>query len=68
MNPRIEKKLSKRLVNLHPALYRKAWIDHDHSEYAYEENSNVSIASVLAAALTIGAKDAMPIRYGQTGR
>lgn len=41
MNPRIEKKLSKRLVNLYPRLYGRAWIDDDHSELAYDENSNV---------------------------
>lgn len=41
MNPRIEKKLSKRLVQIYPSLYRSAWIDDDHSELAYEQNSNV---------------------------
>ena len=41
MNPRIEKKLSKRLVQLYPSLYGRAWIDSDHSELAYDENSNV---------------------------
>ena len=41
MNARIEKKLSKRLVQLHPSLYGRAWIDDDHSELAYDENSNV---------------------------
>lgn len=41
MNPRIEKKLSKRLVQLFPSLYGRAWIDDDHSELAYDENSNV---------------------------
>lgn len=41
MNPRIEKKLSKRLVRLYPSLYGRAWIDSDHSELAYDENSNV---------------------------
>lgn len=41
MNPRIEKKLSKRLAQLHPSLYGSAWVDHDHSEYAYEESSSV---------------------------
>jgi hypothetical protein len=41
MKARIEKKLSKRLVQIHPSLYGRAWRDDDHSELAYEENSNV---------------------------
>lgn len=41
MNPRIEKKLSKRLMEIYPSLYGNAWIDVDHSELAYDENSNV---------------------------
>lgn len=41
MNSRIEKKLSKRLVKLFPSVYGLAWIDSDHSELAYDENSNV---------------------------
>jgi hypothetical protein len=41
MKARIEKKLSKRLVRLHPSLYRSAWIDDDHSELAYEQKSSV---------------------------
>jgi len=39
MKARIEKKLSKRLVQLHPALYRKAWRDDEHSELAYEQRT-----------------------------
>ena len=42
MNPRIEKKLSKRLVLIHPALYRGAWIDEDISESSYEQGVRVS--------------------------
>lgn len=43
MKARIEKKLSKRLVQLHPALYRRAWIDKDEpSELAYEQRTRVS--------------------------
>ncbi|WP_285409263.1 hypothetical protein [Pseudomonas sp. FR229a] len=41
MKARIEKKLSKRLVELHPSLYRKAWRDDEHSELAYEQRSSV---------------------------
>lgn len=41
MKARIEKKLSKRLVQLYPSLYGSAWIDDDHSELAYEQNSRV---------------------------
>ncbi|MGA5718170.1 hypothetical protein ACPCWF_05995 [Pseudomonas atacamensis] len=41
MKARIEKKLSKRLVQLHPALYRKAWRDDEHSELAYEQRTRV---------------------------
>ena len=40
MKARIEKKLSKRLVQSHPALYRKAWRDDEHSELAYDQKSN----------------------------
>lgn len=44
MKARIEKKLSKRLVRLHPSLYyRNSWIDKDEpSELAYEQNTRVS--------------------------
>jgi len=42
MKARIEKKLSKRLVLIHPALYRDAWIDEDISERAYEQGVRVS--------------------------
>lgn len=41
MKARIEKKLSKRLVQLHPALYRKAWRDDEPSELAYEQRTGV---------------------------
>jgi len=41
MKARIEKKLSKRLVQLHPALYGKAWRDDEKSELAYDQNSSV---------------------------
>lgn len=41
MNPRIEKKLSKRLVRLYPKMYGSAWIDDYHSELSSDENSNV---------------------------
>jgi hypothetical protein len=41
MKARIEKKLSKRLVQLHPAMYRKAWRDDEQSELAYEQGSSV---------------------------
>lgn len=41
MKARIEKKLSKRLVQLFPSSYGSAWIDDDHSELAYEQNSSV---------------------------
>lgn len=43
MKARIEKKLSKRLVQLHPGLYRRAWIDKDEpSELAYRQRTRVS--------------------------
>ena len=43
MKARIEKKLSNRLVQLHPALYRRAWIDKgEPSELAYEQRTRVS--------------------------
>lgn len=42
MKARIEKKLSKRLVLLHPSLYGRAWIDYDNSELAYEQRTQVS--------------------------
>lgn len=44
MKARIEKKLSKRLVHLHPSLYyRNSWVDKDEpSELAYEQNTRVS--------------------------
>jgi hypothetical protein len=43
MKARIEKKLSNRLVQLHPSLYRRAWIDKDEpSELAYEQRTRVS--------------------------
>ncbi|WP_064116732.1 hypothetical protein [Pseudomonas fluorescens] len=41
MKARIEKKLSKRLVQLHPAMYRTAWRDDEQSELAYEQGSKV---------------------------
>lgn len=41
MKARIEKKLSKRLFQLYPSLYGRAWIDDDHSELAYEQKSCV---------------------------
>lgn len=41
MKARIEKKLSKRLVQLHPTLYRKAWRDEEPSELAYDQGSNL---------------------------
>lgn len=45
MKARIEKKLSKRLVQLHPAVYRRAWIDKgEPSELAYSQRSRVSHA------------------------
>jgi len=42
MKARIEKKLSKRLVQLHPTLYRRARVDDDRSELAYEQRTSVS--------------------------
>lgn len=41
MKARIEKKLSQRLVQLHPALYGKAWRDDELSELAYDQRSSV---------------------------
>lgn len=41
MKARIEKKLSKRLVKLYLSHYGRAWIDDEHSELAYEQNSSV---------------------------
>lgn len=41
MKARVEKKLSKRLVALHPALYRKAWRDDEISERAYEQRTRI---------------------------
>lgn len=43
MKARIEKKLSKRLFQLHPGHYRRAWIDKDEpSELAYKQRTRVS--------------------------
>lgn len=42
MKARVEKKLSKRLVAVHPALYGEAWIDKEPSELAYEQNSRIN--------------------------
>ncbi|WP_223430028.1 hypothetical protein [Pseudomonas sp. GL-B-26] len=43
MKARIEKKLSKRLFQLHPGLYRRSWIDKDEpSELAYRQRTRVS--------------------------
>ena len=43
MKARIEKKLSKRLVEIAPSLFRGAWIDKDEpSVFAYEQGSRVS--------------------------
>jgi hypothetical protein len=42
MKARIEKKLSKRIAALHPKLYRKAWVDGERSEAAYEQRTSVS--------------------------
>jgi hypothetical protein len=43
MKARIEKKLSKRLVLLHPSQYRKAWLDKDEpSLLAFEQGTRVS--------------------------
>ncbi|CAI8736837.1 DUF995 domain-containing protein [Pseudomonas sp. IT-P44] len=41
MKARIEKKLSQRLVQLHPALYGKAWRDDELSELACDQRSSV---------------------------
>lgn len=41
MKARIEKKLSKRLVELFPALFRKAWRDEEPSELAYKQRTSV---------------------------
>ncbi|HBO4616644.1 TPA: hypothetical protein NIE10_001813 [Pseudomonas aeruginosa] len=41
MKARIEKKLSKRLVELYPALYCSAWRDEEPSALAYEQGSRV---------------------------
>ena len=41
MKARIEKKLSKRLVELYPALYCSAWRDEEPSELAHEQGSRV---------------------------
>jgi hypothetical protein len=41
MKARIEKKLSKRIVELYPAVYRKAWRDDERSELAYEQRTSV---------------------------
>ncbi len=42
MKARIEKKLSKRLVTLHPTVYRRAWVDRERSDLAYQQRSGVS--------------------------
>ena len=42
MKARIEKKLSKRLVELFPSLYGRAWVDYDRSELAYEQKTRIS--------------------------
>ena len=42
MKARIEKKLSKRLVQLFPSIYRSAWVDDDRLELAYEQKTSVS--------------------------
>jgi hypothetical protein len=41
MKARIEKKLSKRLVQIYPSSYGCAWIDDEQSELAYEQKSQV---------------------------
>lgn len=41
MKARIEKKLSKRLVELLPSVYRKAWRDQEPTELAYDQGSSV---------------------------
>ena len=42
MNPRIEKKLSKKLALLCPSLFGEAWVSDEPSELAYEKNSSIS--------------------------
>ena len=41
MKARIEKKLSKRLVQLNPSVYGRAWVDDERSELAYEQRTQV---------------------------
>lgn len=41
MKARIEKKLSKRLAELYPSLFGKAWRDDELSELAYEQRTSV---------------------------
>nr|WP_176441330.1 hypothetical protein [Pseudomonas aeruginosa]MCV4168539.1 hypothetical protein [Pseudomonas aeruginosa]HCK4895377.1 hypothetical protein [Pseudomonas aeruginosa]HCL4222383.1 hypothetical protein [Pseudomonas aeruginosa] len=45
MKARIEKKLSKRLVELYPASYSAAWRDEEPSELAYEQGTRVRHAT-----------------------
>ncbi|MNH04501.1 hypothetical protein D3C81_515380 [compost metagenome] len=42
MKARIEKKLSKKVTRLHPTIYRRAWVDREWSELAYEQRTCVS--------------------------
>lgn len=43
MKARIEKKLSKRLVEIAPSIFRSAWVDkYEPSELAYEQRTRVS--------------------------
>lgn len=42
MKARIEKKLSKRLVEIAPTIFKDVWIDKDFSDLAYEQCTRVS--------------------------
>lgn len=42
MKARIEKKLSKRLVQIAPKLFRDSWVDDERSDLAWKQGSSVS--------------------------
>jgi len=42
MKARIEKKLSKRLIKIAPAIFQGVWLDRECSELAYAQRTSVS--------------------------
>lgn len=68
MKARIEKKLSKRLIQLYPSVYRCAWVDDDFSELAYEQQSRVSHCLSVGGGTDYGVKVRTHTQYGRTGK